>query len=152
MPGAPSEQAEQLRREMAQVRRNLVEEADQIAEHARTVTDWRYYVRTYPWASMAVAAAVGYIVVPRRLEVLTPDPDTLARLARQDRLVVKPKAEAEPKKGLPGTLFTFLSSMVIRGALAAIGQQVAAYFTHPEQNDKPQAGPSAATAGARRYS
>jgi hypothetical protein len=146
----PSEQAEQLRREMAQVRRDLVEEADQIAENARTVTDWRYYVRTYPWASMAVAAAVGYIVVPRRLEVLTPDPDTLARLARQDRLVVKPKAEAEPKKGLPGTLFTFLSSMVIRGALAAIGQQVAAYFTaHPEQNDQPQAAPAAA---ARRYS
>jgi hypothetical protein len=140
-----SDQAEQLRRQMAQVRRDLVDEADQIAESARTITDWRYYVASYPWASMAVAAAVGYIAVPRRLEIVQPDPDTLAKLARQERLVVKPKAEAEPKKGLAGTLFTFLSSMVIRGALAAIGQQVAAQFTtHPDRESQQRAEAAAA--------
>ncbi|HUG89714.1 MAG TPA: hypothetical protein VML55_02700 [Planctomycetaceae bacterium] len=145
-----TDQAEQLRRQMAQVRVSLGEEAEQIAQNARTVTDWRYYVGSYPWASLAVAAALGFLVVPRRLEVISPDASTLARLARQDRLVVKPKAEAEPKKGMAGTLFTFLSSMVIRGALTAIGQQVAAYFTaHPEQNGRPQA---ETPAGARRYS
>lgn len=143
-----SDEAEQLRRQMAQVRVDLGEDAEQIAENARTMTDWRYYVRSYPWASMAVAAAVGYIAVPRRLEVISPDAATLARLAKQDRLVVKPKAEAEPKKGLPGTLFTFLSSMVVRGALAAIGQQVAAQFTaKPEQASPPA--PAPVTSGRR---
>ena len=143
-----SDEAEQLRRQMAQVRVDLGEDAEQIAENARTMTDWRYYVSSYPWASMAVAAAVGYIAVPRRLEVISPSPEVLAKLANQDRLVVKPKAEAEPKKGLAGTLFTFLSSMVVRGALAAIGQQVAAQFTaKPEQAGRPA--PAPVTSGRR---
>jgi hypothetical protein len=124
-----SDQADQLRREMARIRVELGEEAQQIAQHARTMTDWRYYVSSYPWGSMAVAAAVGFMAVPRRLEVIRPSPEDLAKLAKQDRLVVKPKAEAEPKKGLAGTLFTFLSSMVVRGALAAITAK-------PEQNGR----------------
>ncbi|MBW3541179.1 MAG: hypothetical protein KY476_13000 [Planctomycetes bacterium] len=128
MSEATRREAAEIRREMAELRRELNVDAEGIVESARTVTNWRYYVRTYPWASLGVAAALGYLVVPRRLEVIRPDAETLAKLARRDQLVVKQRSETEPKKGFFGSMFQFISSMVVRGALAYAGQQAGRLF------------------------
>ena len=123
-----SAEVTQIKHEMAQVRRELNREANGIVDNARTISDWRHYVRRYPWATLAGAAAVGFLAVPRRIETVHPDPDTLAQLAREDRLVVTPRAEAHPRKGFSGSLLTFLSSMVLRGGLAWLGQKAAQAF------------------------
>ena len=93
-----NQQADAIRREMAAIRSDLHEDVHDLVETARQMSDWRYYVRRFPWMSVAAAAAVGFLVVPSRLEVTSPDPDSLAELARQKRLVVKPKAEAHPRR------------------------------------------------------
>ncbi len=59
-------QAEEIRREMAEMRRNLDANTTEVLNHAREMTDWRYHVRKYPGLALAAAAALGYLVVPAK--------------------------------------------------------------------------------------
>jgi hypothetical protein len=115
-------QAEAIRREMARIRCDLNEEVGGIVENARVMSDWRYYVRTYPLVCAVGAIALGYLVVPARLEVITPDAKTLAKLAEKNRLLVKPEPEPHKRGGIVGTLFTLLASTLVRGVVAYLGQ------------------------------
>lgn len=54
-----------LRLQMAQIRAAGRENAENIVDSARRSTDWRYYVKQYPWATIGAAVAVGYLLIPR---------------------------------------------------------------------------------------
>jgi len=60
-----SAEIDQLQAEMARIRRDLNGNVDEIVESAKELTDWRLFVRSYPWASVGAAAAAGYLVAPR---------------------------------------------------------------------------------------
>lgn len=119
------DRAQQIRRRMASIRRELDDDMVHVEQSARTLLNWRYYTDTYPWACVAVAAAVGYLVVPRKLEIHSPDPKTLEKLARRKHLVVEQKPKAEAKGGLIGSAFSFVSGLVLRTAMAQLGHQLA---------------------------
>jgi hypothetical protein len=59
-------QAEEIRRAMAEMRRNLDANTEVVMNHAREMVDWRYHVRKYPSLTLAAAAAVGYLAVPAK--------------------------------------------------------------------------------------
>jgi len=120
---AESPSADALQKQMAQIRSELHADVRGIVDNARVMSDWKYYVRRYPWACVAGAAALGYLVVPRRLEILRPDPDTLAQLAKTNRLIVSPQAEPKPRSTPVGNLFTFLANTLMRGAMTYLGEQ-----------------------------
>src|SRR3972149_4404967 len=63
---------------MAALRRELDNDVEHVAESARAMTDWTYYVRRFPWAAVGVAAVVGYPLLPRQQTTRTP---TAAQLA-----------------------------------------------------------------------
>ncbi len=63
--------ADEIRRRMGEIRRDLRREMKGMAANVNAMTDWRQYVRLYPWAALGVAVAVGYLVVPRRYKLLT---------------------------------------------------------------------------------
>jgi len=44
-----SESAEDLVREMREVRSNLGEDMQKFVDNARVMTDWHYYIRRAPW-------------------------------------------------------------------------------------------------------
>ena len=119
-----NDQAQEIRRQMDHIRRDMRVEMDDIVQNARVLSDWRFYVRSYPWVCLAAAAGLGYMVVPRRLEVVSPDATTLEQLAKKHRLVVKPDTEPQEKKSMVNKLVTFAASMALRGALAYAGQAV----------------------------
>ena len=123
-----AKEAEQIQRQMVEVRSGLRDEAQGIYENARVLTDWKHYVRTYPWACVGVAAAVGFLVVPRRLDLITPDAATLARLAEQNRLVVTPTPEAHVRDGLAGRLLSVIAGAAVRGAIGFAAQQAGEFF------------------------
>ena len=100
------QQAEEIQRQMAEIRCALHENVTGIVESARAMSDWRYYVRRYPLVSAAAAVALGYLVVPARLEVISPDADTLLKLARKNQLIVKEDPEGRPRGRILGPLFT----------------------------------------------
>ncbi|WP_435008153.1 hypothetical protein P12x_005428 [Tundrisphaera lichenicola] len=103
---------------MAQIRRELHEDVRGVVEGAEAATDWRRYVRNYPMASIGLALAVGYLVVPRRRQTvrqITAAPFGESReLAEPVRVIER---EAEKKgKGLLGTAIGFFAPMALRAA------------------------------------
>jgi len=121
---AEASSAEQIREEMANVRRDLNLNYGEVVDIARDMADWRYYVRNYPWAALGLAVAAGYLVVPNRVELIRPDASELLKLARKNKLVVEPKPTAEPKSSVGGAVFNMMASLLVRGAIAYFGQKM----------------------------
>lgn len=138
--------AQEIRRAMYQLRQELDEDVHQVKESAATLTNWKHYFKNYPWASMGVAAVVGYLVVPRRLEIQSPDAATIAKLAKKNRLVVEHQPKNQAKTGVFQTAFAFLSSLAIKAVTTQIahhlanslgtegGEQSSAFNTSPQNS------------------
>ena len=120
--------AEEIQRQMARIRCELHEDMTGIVANARTMTDWRYYVGRYPWACVGAAVLAGYFIVPRRLEVVRPDPEALLALARQNKLVVTDKPVPRTRGKVVGPLFNLAANMLVRGLIAYAGQQAGKVF------------------------
>jgi len=141
----PDEDAEAIRLRMAGVRgaldenvRELVQNAGVLADRARNLTDWRYYVKAAPWATVGAAAAVGYLIVPRRVQIVQPDADQIAELARRHQIVVQHAAKAEAKQGGPAQLvMTMLANALLRAVTAYVSQQAGKAFGQ-QVAEKPQ--------------
>jgi hypothetical protein len=58
--------ADEIRRQMAQIRVGLHQDVSGVVGSAERVMDWRSYLRNAAWLSVGLAFAVGYFVVPRR--------------------------------------------------------------------------------------
>lgn len=116
--------ADQLRLEMAMVRKDLGADIKGVAAQARELTDWRQYVKRAPWISVAVATAAGFMVVPRKLNLETVDPNTIAKLAEQHRIVVENKPKAAAKAGVGSSAFAVISAIVLRSAMGFASQKV----------------------------
>jgi len=104
-----------IRRRMAQIRRELHEDVQGVVAGAEAATDWKSWIRNYPWASVGVALAVGYLLVPRKhreaptIHIAHPDaPKALA--------VEAARAPEKKKKGLIGWGFGLLAPVVLRAA------------------------------------
>ena len=65
---------------MATLRREIVHDVEHVAESAKAMTDWTFYVRRFPWAAVGVAAAAGFLLVPRKKTTVTPTSEQLAAL------------------------------------------------------------------------
>ena len=122
-------EAKAIRQEMARIRRHLNEDVEGIVDSARVMSDWRYYVRRYPWLCLGAAAALGYLIVPSRLEVIRPDAESLAKLAKENRLLVKPEPEFHRRGGWPGALFNLLAAAATRGAMAYFSEAARSTFS-----------------------
>lgn len=115
---------EAIRREMASLRGNLDENVHELTENARNLTDWRYYVKAAPWGAVGAAAAIGYFIVPRRIQIVQPSADEIAKLAKRHQIVVEHKAKAEAKQGGPAQLvMTMLANAMLRAVTAYASQQ-----------------------------
>ncbi len=114
--------AKNLQRQMAQVRSELTEDVQGIREQVQDLKDWRGFVRRHPWAVAAGAAAVGYLLVPKRPRVIYADAETLAEVARQQPLRVESSNARSPS--LLGGLMRAASSSVMHGLIAIVGRQL----------------------------
>lgn len=119
---------EHILEQMAALRSEVDVEVDELIEDARVLSDWRYYVRTYPWPTLGAAALVGYLLVPQRLRLVSPDPATLAKLAEENRVVIRPQPEPEPK-GVAAAVATFLLTTLLRSGLAMAGHHLGQMFS-----------------------
>jgi hypothetical protein len=60
---------EDIERQMAEMRSALQQDVRVLANEARTLADWRTHFRAHPWLFCGVAAALGFILVPRARKV-----------------------------------------------------------------------------------
>lgn len=131
---ATTNDVESIRRQMAQIRQRLHQDMKGVVAGAEAASDWRHYVRLYPWAALGVAAAAGFLVVPRKkrsvtrtaeeaaeatVERISEAADTLNAKARKAgravRETVEPKSETK-KKGLIAGAIGLLAPMALRAA------------------------------------
>jgi hypothetical protein len=116
-------EVEAISRRMAELRRELTTEVREVSRGARVMTDWTFYVRRYPWAVAGVAAAVGFLMVPKKKAVISPDQEALAELVRkkQLRLGVDHKQE---KPGLARTLLTLTATAAAKIAMGYMSERM----------------------------
>lgn len=137
----PAYSADELREQMARIRTRARRKASRLGEESRQFLDWKHYVRLFPWGSLAVAAAVGFLVVPRRARVVRPDPQELAELVRKNQIAISPP----PAKRRPGILESLVStagSMLVRAAVGYFSQHAARMMQSAMSMQAPQGEPS----------
>ncbi len=136
MPEPNREDADALRLRMAGVRNTLdgnvselVTNVNDLVTNARQLTDWRYYVKAAPWASVGAAAAVGYFMVPRRVQVVRPSTAQLEELAKRHPFGVEPVGRAGAKQGGPTqAVMTMVANALLRAVTAYVSQQAGKAF------------------------
>jgi hypothetical protein len=111
---------------MEQIRCDLAGNVGHLSDDAKTLTDYRYYVRQHPWLTLGAAATAGFLAIPRKakqLNYVSPDPEILAALLKKNQLVVQTKAEATPKRSLLATGASLLAAAAMRAALSYAKKQ-----------------------------
>jgi hypothetical protein len=107
---------EEIQRAMQQVRCNLGNEVDIFVQQARDATDWRHYVRRYPWFCLGATAATGYFCVPRGKPKVSSVP-------------ANPTGDTGPAKGAAtGGVAAAVTAMLIRTAANALLTQGMAFL------------------------
>ena len=112
--------ADAVRARMQQIRCEIDRDMEDMAASARSMVDWKHYVKTYPWVCLGTAVALGFLIVPKRSTAIHPDLATLTELARTGHLVVEPAPAAT--RGLVDALLATVVSIAVRKATAYLGQ------------------------------
>lgn len=155
-------EVDEIRRQMAQIRRELHEDVRGVVATAEAAADWRRYLTAYPWVSLGTAFAIGYLVVPRRPRpvagtALQADLSKVREAVETTRQAVveapqEKSGEAKRKKSLVGAALGMVAPLALRAAQGYalqylehwIAQQQAAH-THvgpvPTSPNPPSGGP-----------
>ncbi len=136
-----SNDSDDLRKRMAQIRRELDEDVETVVEQAKELTDWKKIVAKHPFLTVSAAAAVGFLIVPNRLTVMSPDSKTLEKLAKRNRLVVKPKADVRNQAGVVSPIVSLLAGAIMRGGLNMAGQHISKLLAPNDQMPNPNTNP-----------
>lgn len=142
MSSSTAESAEEIQRQMRQVRSELREDVQEIVANARVMADWHYYVQTYPWLCVGAAVAAGYLLVPSKVHVVRPDRRELEDLIRQHQVAVKAEVKPRPSTGILGSLFNMAAGAALQGAMALASHQVDQLFKGWQTASRQTAGES----------
>jgi hypothetical protein len=133
-----NDESSAIRQEMATIRRELNDKVENVVVQTKELADWRNAVRSHPWLCLASAVGVGYFLVPRRLHVMTPDADTLAKLASRNGLLVKPLPRSARSGGVFASLVNSLAGVALRGAITVAARYGREFWTNGLAKGQPQ--------------
>jgi hypothetical protein len=146
---ATRDEINEIQQKMAQIRRDLHQDVSEVVAGAEAATDWRRYVRAYPWAAVAIALAAGYMVVPRRSRhdaANEADMDAIRALLDQARQAAA--AAKEPvRKSLLGAAIAMLAPVAWRLAQDYGVAYLEQWLTQQQEQWRAQAGPRSDGAG-----
>jgi|GEM_PF-1315350 len=146
--------ADDIRLRMAQIRRELHSDVRGVVANAEAVTDWRRYIRMYPWAALGTSVALGYFLVPRRHAPVESIPSNAASELTQVVETLKetePVASAPARKGLLAAAFGFLSPIALRAAQGYASQYLENWIAQQQEGFGPASEPSSAQPGAEDW-
>lgn len=119
---AKADSADDIRRQMAQIRQRLHQDMQGVVAGAEAASDWKHYVRMYPWVTLGAALAAGYFVIPRKRTSATKTAEKaadvlVAKLNAASEPAPAPAANPEPsKKGWIGSAIGLLGPLALRAA------------------------------------
>jgi hypothetical protein len=139
-----------IQRRMAQIRHEMHQEVQGAVKGAQSLTDWRSLVRSHPWLALGVAAAAGYLIVPRRRW------DTPALMNAGVPVQAVAATSEQPARASPlawsplGTLASLVAPVAIRAAQNFALQKISEWLEHrPAQAAESPAAPRAQGGAAR---
>lgn len=130
---ATDDPADAIRRRMAELRRELMYDVRDVGRSARAMANVSFFVRQFPWATTALAAAVGYMLVPKKKEVVYPDPNVLAELVRKQQIRVDTSKAAKDSRGMLQSLVVMGLTWAARTGLNYMMQRMTTPGVHKEQ-------------------
>jgi len=135
-----SDSVQAIRERMVRIRARARGKAQVLGQETRQFLDWKHYVRLFPWGAVAVAAAVGYLMVPRRAPRIPQASDFRQALPPQ---MAMPNYFAPPprRSGIADRLMQFASSTLLKAGMAFVGQQLTQLLAPPGAKDTPKEGP-----------
>src|SRR6476619_7202457 len=89
------DEVEKIRKRMSELRRELVYDVQDVSRSAKAMASPSFYMRKFPWATLAVAAGVGYLLVPKKKQVVQPDMEALAELVRKNQVKINTAKASE---------------------------------------------------------
>ncbi len=126
----PDEEARDVVERMASLRREITSDVEQVTEQvtesARAMTDWTFYVRKFPWAAVGVAAAAGFLLVPRKKTTIAATPEQLAALASSKEFVAAATQQLKPPESVLKGLAATLAVMAAKAAVSYATEQLRA--------------------------
>ena len=132
-----------IQRRMAQIRHELHVEAREVVKGAQSLTDWRSLVRNHPWLTLGTAAAVGYLIVPRR-----PEAPTVVALSPPAPALTAAATPAQPERpprrsrwGILGTVLGLLGPIAVRAAQNYAIQSLEQWLAAQPSGGPPPSGP-----------
>jgi hypothetical protein len=121
-----SDEAERIRQQMQNVRKDVGADVQGIVHGARQLSDWHYYVRKYPWACVGSAFVLGFLVTPARRKLLTGDPRHILEQLRESGLLNATTAAAPlAGGGLAGKVLAVAGPILLRSASAMVARHFA---------------------------
>jgi hypothetical protein len=113
-------QGDAVRERMQQLRCEIDGDMEDVSASARTMVDWKHYVKTHPWVCLGAVAALGFLIVPKRSRAINAELATPTELAGTGHPIVKPASAAA--RGLVDALVATVVSIAVREATAYLGQ------------------------------
>jgi len=128
-----SHEADEIQREMREIRAELREDVQELVASAHKMADWTQYVTAYPWLCVGAALAAGYLIVPQRAVIMRPDAEAMIELAKKHKLFVNTTEGHAPRKrgGLFGELLGLAGATLLQGGLKIVTTQLAQSFGPP---------------------
>lgn len=117
MATVTTDDVDAIRRQMAKIRSELHEDVRGVVEAAESAWNWRGYITAYPMMSLAVAAGVGYLIVPRRRKPAAAAPVVVVQKAADAVQSAAQAPETERrKKSLISAGLGMLATLALKSA------------------------------------
>lgn len=120
--------ADEILTRMRAVRNEMDEDVVDLMEDAKSLLDWKEYVRRFPLVSLAAAGVVGFVLVPAKRKKVNLDARAVKKLLEREKLVVAPSSNVK-KSSLGTTIALAVLGPMLRSAVVNFTDTAAASFT-----------------------
>lgn len=116
---------DELLARMEAVRGRLDEDAQAAKHTVQELTDWRHAVRQNPLLAVGLAAAAGFLLVPKKQAAPTFSKADLAELTRNNKVIIAKEPTASP--GLIGAIAAVAGAALTRAATNFVAAKVSEF-------------------------
>jgi hypothetical protein len=109
-----------VRARMQGIRCDIDQDLEDVSQSARSMVDWKHYVKAYPWVCLGAAAALGFLIVPKRSAAAGADLPARTEPANAGHPVVPSVPTAA--RGVFDALVGAVAGIAVREAIAYLGQ------------------------------
>ena len=109
-----------MRARMQGIRCDIDRDVEDVSASARSMVDWKHYVKAYPWLCLGTAATLGFLIIPKRSRTINVAPATPTESAKTGHMVVTSTPTAA--RGFVDALVTAVFNIGVREASEYLGR------------------------------